>query len=191
MHYRMLVTLDKDGIETSAQARLHVNQALLNDTSFCGDGGRFGAPLADWSVIGGRWSGELSRATWAKKVTRAISQLEKEAGVEVWGAHYSSSEMQVAQINLKNMIEKLYQKSLPEEFKGKGLVYDRDMYEEFGYEDDAMLVTRTLYNAFLKEYEGRDSQGDNHWVAFSDLNYEAVNPDFIGRKWLVVVDYHS
>ena len=117
--------------------------------------------------------------------------MEEKAGVEVWGNFYSSGEIQINQAKLKKIIERLYQKSLPEELKDKGLVYDRQTYEQFGYEDDAMLVTENLYNTFLKGYEGKDSQVDNYWFAFSDLDYELVNPDFIGRKWLVVVDYHS
>ena len=191
MHYRMFVTVKRQGIETSEDARSVVYEKLLNDTSFCGEGGRFGAPPADWFVIGGRWSGELSRVTWAKKLTKEIERMEEKAGVEVWGTHYASGEKQIAQINLKNTIEKLYRQSLPKKFNGKGLVYDRDMYEELGYEDDAMLVTENLYNTFLKAYEGNDSHADDYRVAFSDLNYEIVSSDFIGRKWLVVVDYHS
>jgi hypothetical protein len=188
----MLVTLSKDGIESSEEARKAVYTSLIDDQSFCGDGGRFSSPVADWFVIGGRWSGELSRATWAKKVTRDIEQLEKEAGVEVWGVSYTDSKTQKQQAELKKIVERLYQKHLPKEFKGKDLAYDRDTYIELGYEDDAMLVTETLYNALLKEYEGKDECiGQWNTVSFSDLDYEVVNPDFIGRKWLVAVDYHS
>lgn len=193
MHFRMLVTVSRDGIETSEQARKYVYEKLLSDESFCGDGGRFGSPVADWFVIGGRWSGKLSRVSWAKKLTKDIEQLEEQTGVEVWGTSYPAGEMQVKQEKLRKTIERLYQKCLPKELKGKGLVYDRDMYKEFGYEDDAMLITETLYNALLKEYEGEYEHKNGQWKTFefSDLDYEVVHPDFIGHKWLVVVDYHS
>src|SRR5262245_12678689 len=180
----MLVTVSRDGIETSEQAREYVHEKLLSDESFCGDGGRFGSPFADWFVIGGRWSGELSRAGWAKKLTKDIEQLEKQAGVEVWGTSYPDGEMQMKQDELRKTIEWLYQKQLPKELKGKGLIYDRDVYKEFGYEDDAMLVTDTFYNALLKEYEGKNEYVDDQWhsVEFIDLDYEDVNPDCIGNK---------
>src|SRR5947207_13443557 len=128
MHYRMLVTVDKEGIETSAQARLHVNQELLQDTSFCGEGGHFSAPLADWFVIGGRWSGELSRATWAKGVTKLIDDLEKKEGIQRWGAFYGKSEKEDRRKFLMKEVEGLYEKSLPAEYRDKGLVYVRDSY---------------------------------------------------------------
>jgi hypothetical protein len=188
----MLVTISREGIKTSEEARNAVHNKLLEDQSFCGDGGRFGSPVADWFVIGGRWSGELSRASWAKKLTQNIEQLEKEAGVEIWGTHYASGDMQKKQEELKKAIEQLYKKSLPKIFLDKDLVYDRDTYKQLGYEDDAMIVTETLYNALLKEYEGKDECiGQWDTVSFSDLDYEAINPEFISNKWLVVVDYHS
>ncbi len=84
MHSRLLVTCNKDHAGTSQEAREYVYDALLNDSSFVGDGGRFGAPVADWFVIGGRWSGELSRATWAKRVTGLINELEKREGIILW-----------------------------------------------------------------------------------------------------------
>ena len=54
MHFRMLVTISREGIKTSEEARNAVHNKLLEDQSFCGDGGRFGSPVADWFVIGGR-----------------------------------------------------------------------------------------------------------------------------------------
>jgi hypothetical protein len=67
-----------------------------------------------------------------------------------------------------------------------GIPYIRDTYKEDGYADDAMLLTQELYDALLKEYEGHD-ESEYH----ADLEYEPVLPAMIGKKWLVVVDYHS
>ena len=67
MHYRVLVTFEKEAAKTSQEAREYAFWTLMEDTSFIG-GGRFGSAWCDWFVIGGRWSGELSRATWAKAV---------------------------------------------------------------------------------------------------------------------------
>jgi hypothetical protein len=55
----MLVTADRRTGETSLHARKRIYEALLIDSTFVGDVGRFGSPLADWFVIGGRWSGHL------------------------------------------------------------------------------------------------------------------------------------
>jgi len=185
VHSRLLVTCNKDSAETSQKAREYVFDALSNDPSFVGDGGHFGAPVADWFVIGGRWSGELSRATWAKGVTKLIDDLEKKEGIQIWGAFYGKSEKEDRRKLLMKEVEGLYQKSLPSEYKDKGLVYVRDTYGSFGYEDDAMLVTSELYD-LLKPFEGVD-QSEGMYV---DLDWDSVSQDFIHTKWLVVVDYH-
>jgi hypothetical protein len=67
-----------------------------------------------------------------------------------------------------------------------GIPYQRDTYKADGYEDDAMLLTQELYDSVLTEYEGREAS-DHH----ADLDRDDVSPAMIGRKWLVVVDYHN
>jgi len=63
----------------------------------------------------------------------------------------------------------------------------RSAYDHYGADDDAMLVSPPLYDRFLKSVAGDgDSFGD-----FVDLDFEEVDESFIGRKWLVVVDYHN
>ena len=185
MHSRLLVICNKECAESSREAREYVFDVLSNDNSFVGDGGRFGSPLADWFVIGGRWSGELSRLTWAKAVHEKIAALEKAAGVTCWGAFYGTSEKAETQKRLIAEVEALYQKSIPAEFREQGLVYNRDTDGDYGYADDAMIVTPELYE-LLKPYEGLD-QSEGEYV---DLNWELVSPDFIHAKWLVVADYH-
>ena len=68
----------------------------------------------------------------------------------------------------------------------------RSSYKEFGAEDDAMLIDQALYQHFLKLFEGKTTcLGEDTSCDFADLDGEEVNPSFIGRKWLVVVDYHN
>jgi hypothetical protein len=54
----MLVTFSKSEADSSVAAREYVKTWLL-DEGFIGNG-RFGCGMADWFVIGGRWSGYLS-----------------------------------------------------------------------------------------------------------------------------------
>ena len=60
-----------------------------------------------------------------------------------------------------------------------------------GNEEDAQLVTAELYERHLKPFEGAYEEYDEDGIGFVDVNNDEVNPDFIGRKWLVVVDYHN
>jgi len=60
MHYLMLITIAMSPGATSEDARCRAYSRLVEDDSFCRDGGgRFGLPVCDWFVIGGRWSGFL------------------------------------------------------------------------------------------------------------------------------------
>lgn len=63
----------------------------------------------------------------------------------------------------------------------------RDHGAKLGYEDDALLLTDDLYDEFLEQYE-EWSKADTEYV---DLEYEELDRSFIGRKWLVIVDYHT
>ena len=61
----------------------------------------------------------------------------------------------------------------------------RSSYDELGCDDDAMIVDQALYDHFLARDPGQ------HCETFADLDDEPVDESFIGRKRLVVVDYHN
>jgi hypothetical protein len=182
MHYRFLVTCELGAAENSAEAREYVFDTLQEE-GFCGEG-RWSCGMADWFVIGGRWSGELSRASWAKEITSQMHALEQELGVQVWGAFYGSAEKERIQQELAAKFQQMWDNAAPDGYTG--IPYCRDTYQQNGYEDDAMLLTQELYDALLKEYEGKE-EFEHH----SDLEYDEVSPAMIGKKWLVVVDYHN
>jgi hypothetical protein len=182
MHYRFLVTCELGAAENSDEAREYV-QDTLHEEGFCSDG-RWGGGLCDWFVIGGRWSGELSRSTWAREITNQMIALEREHSVQVWGASYGDGEKTRTQQELAEKFQQLWDSHAPESYRG--IPYCRDTYQQNGYEDDAMLLTQELYDALLKEFEGTE-ESEHH----ADLEYDEVSPAMIGKKWLVVVDYHN
>jgi hypothetical protein len=182
MHYRFLVTFAAEDAHDSQAAREHVI-SILEEEGFCSQG-RWGSGMADWFVIGGRWSGELSRASWAKAITAQMHALEKEHGVQVWGAFYGDTEKERVQQELATRFQGLWDAHVPHDYKG--IPYQRDTYVGTGYADDAMLLTQELYDALLKEYEGTD-ESEYH----ADLDFDPVSPEMVGTKWLVVVDYHN
>jgi hypothetical protein len=181
MHFRFLVTCDRDWADTSQEARDHVVDTLLEE-GFCGQG-RWGGGFADWFVIGGRWSGELSRHTWAREITARMAALEEHHAVQVWGAFYADVEKQCIQQELARQFQQMWDDAAPAAYIG--IPYIRDNYQRDGYADDAMPLTQELYDALLKEYEGKE-ESEYH----ADLEYDSVSPEMIGKKWLVVVDYH-
>jgi hypothetical protein len=184
MHFRFLVTCNRDWADTSAKAREHVLDTLQEE-GFCGQG-RWGGGLADWFVIGGRWSGALSFATWAKDLRERFSAAEATHDVQVRGCHYGDlmAHKRPVQEQLAKQFQQMWDAAAPKAYVG--IPYNRDNYQREGYADDAMLLTQELYDALLKEYEGQE-ESEYH----ADLEYEAVSPEMVGKKWLVVVDYHT
>jgi hypothetical protein len=134
-------------------------------------------------VIGGQWSGELSRHSWAKRLYTEITAIEKEHDIRLWGAFYGDPLMEALQKQLVRMVQKLWDSAAPAAYKG--LPIQRDTYQAHGYEDDAMLLTAELYDALLQSHAGAEAS-DEH----ADLDYEPVASSMVGKKWLVVVDYH-
>jgi len=176
MHYLLLVTLSTWPDANSDAVRDQVHDALSRDDSFCGEGGRFGSPLCDWFVLGGRWSGHLSQARLGTPYREALQAACPRLGKDF----YSTAD-------LEHDREKLN-----EVWKSFGGYGDhpmlRDSYRHFGFADDAMLVDRMLYDALLAGYAGESRSDDRHFV---DLDDDPVNESFIGSKWIAVVDYHN
>jgi hypothetical protein len=180
MHYQMLVTLTLPVGATSLDARRQAENRLQADDSFCGEGGRFGSPLCDWFVIGGRWSGVLKRTMLGDSYQAAMAKEFPEMATG-W---FSSSLVETH----RERLDQLWR-----EFGGNGPhPLTRNNYDYLGYEDDAMLVDQALYDHFLAKHEGiSNNQGDSSDITFADLDDEEVDASFIGGKWLVVVDYHN
>ena len=182
MHYRYLVTFNKGEAANSEDARRRVENTLCNEGFLYSDG-RWGSGMADWFVIGGRWSGELSRHSWAKDITVRMRAIEKQLGVQVWGVWYGDKKKEEYQRRLAGQFQQMWDKASPEQYRG--IPIQRDTSKEEGYEDDAMILTQDIYDDLLEEFEGSEDS-ENH----ADLDFEAVSPDMVGRKWIVVVDYY-
>jgi hypothetical protein len=178
MHHLLLITLNRPADATSLDTRERVYSKLINDDSFCGEGGRFGAPLCDWFVIGGRWSGYLKETMLGKPYQAAFKRAFP--GIAAHGLPQNAIE---AESEILNRF-----------WHGVGGTGShpalRSGYDELGDDDDAMIVDRPLYDHFLRESEG-DCQGDGSRSQFADLDDEPVAQSFIGRKWLVVIDFHN
>ena len=183
MHYRFFVTFNKEDAATSEEARGYVNE-YLTEEGFCGQQGRWNGALADWFVIGGRVSGELSRHSWAKSLYERMEKAEKAVGVQVWGASYADKTLQKKQKALAKLFTAAWKQEAPKEYRD--IPINRSTYLELGCEDDATPLTQELYEALLKEYEGEE-ESEQH----ADIDGENISPAMVGRKWLVVVDYHN
>jgi hypothetical protein len=59
-----------------------------------------------------------------------------------------------------------------------------------GHPADARPLTTALYDEWLAEFVGQSLVRDEEHCRFVDLEDEPLSRRTIGRKWLVVVDYH-
>jgi hypothetical protein len=180
MQHLMLVTLSLPDGGNSDEARRSAFSQLIDDDSFVGDGGRFGCPLADWFVLGGRWSGFLRKTLLGQPYKDAFEQ----EFPELTKGYFPSSLLEQHKAGLDQLWQRL---------GGTGAhPLSRSGYDNLGADDDAMLVEPVLYDHFLKPYAGcTESIGDDKLPDFADLDGDEVDESFIGRKWLVIVDYHN
>lgn len=183
MHRKFFVTFNQEQANTSLEARRHVIEQLHNEHFCCGEG-RWARGIAKWFVIGGHWSGELSRHSWAKEITEQMRAEEEKQGVRVRDVLYEDKDRRKQQEQLAKEFNQMWNEAAPQLYQG--ISCQRESNEVEGYIDDAMLLTEELYDNLLQEYQGSD-ESESH----ADLDYEAVSPKMIGRKWLVVVDYYS
>jgi len=188
MHYPLFITCDKKHGTSSREIREYAYAKILHKELLID---------ADSFTIGGRYSGELSRTTWAKHVVKEIQKKEKRERILISGAAYPSIEDEEKQTRLRREAEALYQQAMPEHFKGSRLKYDRLLFEslempDFGYDDDAMTVTKELYNTYLQEFEGLAYKinKESETLRFVDLDGNKVDRSFLGTKWLLLGDYH-
>jgi hypothetical protein len=181
MHHLMLITIAMSPGATSEDARCRAYSRLVEDASFCGDGGaRFGSPLCDWFVIGGRWSGLLQETLLGDAYQAAFRQEFPKMAAGYFPALLVDKH--------RDALNRLWK-----QFGGAGdNPVTRSSYEELGCDDDALLVDPSLYGHFLKPLAGKsiclDGESSHR---FADLDNDDVEEAFIGRKWLIVVDYHN
>lgn len=179
MHHLMLVTLSLPDGGASEDARDSAFDLLAEDDSFCGQGGRFGCPLADWFVLGGRWSGMLREAILGQPYQDAFAQEFPEFTKGVFPSSLIEQH--------KDGLDQLWHR-----FGGGGnhpLL--RSGYDHYGAPDDAMPVDQFLYDRFLKPHAGSANNIGGDQPDFADLDGDDVDESFIRRKWLVIVDYHN
>jgi hypothetical protein len=184
MHYLYFVRVQKNEAENSADACERAQQILENE-GFAGEGGFFGSSKADWFVIGGRWSGELSK--FDPKVVKAQKYIKKTwpTAWEATNNFYSSLKDKLADKKSDEAQAEAYH------LKETGLPFYRDSYIHTGYNDDAVVITAELIKALKKEYKDTSEIVE----CFDSVNGEEIYISKLPKQsigdYLVVVDYHN
>lgn len=180
MHSLYFVRLAKQSAKNSEGAR-NLADSILETNGFNAQRGFWASGKGDWYVIGGRWSGELTRLTLKKDF---FEEVKKEIPFK-YDAGYTKQEIKANDGKLQALWETL---------GGTGRhPYGRDSYGCYGAEDDALMMTSSL----VKKLQSSDKWQDVE-VAYCDEYDDVVEEAKISElkaedlvdSWLVVVDYH-
>lgn len=151
---------------------------------------RFSCGIADWFVIGGRWSGELTRSVLNKLVYGAY----EEAAGELWNKLLrSKNNKDSSDEHSAEEFTKLFKSYFPNH-KGPCPVgrSSRRSYDHFGSRDDAQPVTNLLWNRFIKEaLENSDADSCEGPIIFLEDEWISGKKDIVGKFWAVIIDYHT
>lgn len=177
MHHRLFVLIPKSEAKSSIGARQFVYEWLISE-GFLAEANRFSTGPADWFVIGGRWSGELTRALLdQKKLKEFWDEFEQKYGWWTGGKENVTEQQRLKQS------KELFSNFFPK-FKGIHPFW-RNPYKETGYKDDAMVVTGKLFDRLELNKLPANVEG------VIDMEEEEIEKkNVVGKKWIVVVDYH-
>jgi len=182
MHARLFALFDKDEAQTPEDA-CAVADTLLECNGFAGHSGLFSESPSDWYVIGGRWSGEL---VWAQLGYGRQEEFWKKAGQEgIDGIPFTEGEVH-------KKLRRIFREMFPDYPAHKVEPVARDCHKT--HPDDAMLLDEPLakFLGELKRYplETDDVHDGDAYVDLSEPWEEYKLQDMLGKKWLVVVDFH-
>ena len=187
MHAVLYVLVPKEEVNSSIDARRYVASWLASEGFVMADtgestGGRFKG-VCDWFVIGGRWSGILTKVQLdLAKVQKAEQEFEDKYGWWIGG------EENITEETRKKQYEEIFFKYFPE-FKGNVPAW-RDSYCVMGYEDDAQIVNDAIYEHLIKNSRGKTNFWDGGCVVSTDESLDYEKDSVVGKAWIVVVDFH-
>tara|TARA_R110000744_G_scaffold141523_1_gene252946 strand:- start:167 stop:811 length:645 start_codon:yes stop_codon:yes gene_type:complete len=214
MHQRLIVaSLHEKMDSVSSRFVSGIVSDWLNDNGFSSPSGRWSNSPADWYIIGGRWSGELTKVAngikWKDYADFAKSICTEKENEECdWDkfAHNHLIQKYKSDFN-KWWVDKTGEDSLHP--------FNRDSYSSYG--DDSQVLTKRLWKYFNSKVEGGsfDEQSEDSWIMWDDYTGEfdaesnwsqlekycqtERNPDdFLDEEnhndnniWLTTVDYHN
>lgn len=178
----MYVLSDKEKYSTSEEARLGTMQQLLSEGFNATQ--TFASGIADWFVVGGRWSGELIRIHLdQKKLEKCDKEFEKKYGWFTNG--------KIGKEKRQEQYKKLFKKYFPT-YKGECLQW-RNSYNETGYIDDGMIVNDLMYEKIIKDGLDKDYYDGGKVVdmMYEEQGIETTPENTIDKKWIVVIDFHQ
>jgi len=177
MHASLFVCIDVDIASNSREAREYVTQWLY-DEGFVQQSTYFSNGVADYFVIGGRWSGILTLYSLPWKDLDEWSEFAK--GLRC------PCNIRADEILRRKLIKRFPEyKDKLKDFK----YFSRSDSMPMGYEDDAMVINPSLWRFVVEPGLEKTDYYDGGCVI--DISFSEKKPEnFINKKWIVVIDFH-
>lgn len=167
-HYLGLVTFDKAEADTKEDAIMYAD-SFLEREGFCYQS-FFARGVCDYFSVGLPWL--------------AANILGAEHGTREFDSIFFN-EMDTKDTCMPQKIQAMYYLGkFYEKFKKSPPYIPVSAFIDGN--DSASIVTRNIYENLLVKYLGTDRDDEEFW----DLDFECVDESFIGRKWIVAIDYH-
>lgn len=141
---------------------------------------KFCSGPADWFVIGGRWSGELTKVFLNPLLWKVCLEAIQEENSLI---HDTEEERKRA--------DKIFKKYFPKNLRLIPLF--RDSYKPLGFEDDAMIVDKNLWKKLIKDMlkECNDDYYKDSLIYLEDSVSSLNEKDVVDKMYAVVIDYHN
>lgn len=167
-HYLGLVTFDKDDAWSKEDAIIHVD-SFLEREGFCHQS-FFARGVCDYFSVGLPWL--AAHILGAEHGTREFDSI-------FFTEMDTTDPRMPQQLQAMCYLGKFYKK-----YKKSPPYIPVSAFMDGN--DSASIVTKNIYENLLVKYLGIDRDDDGFW----DLDMECVDESFIGRKWIVAIDYH-
>jgi hypothetical protein len=155
-------------------------------------------PWDYWS-IGGRFSGHILKA-----YPEASDQYyEYETSIKnkynMTGTWIQApKEVMEQQQNMYDKIDAWWVDNMPEPFNECQAPLTRNRYSSNHYEDDIKIIDHDIYDAFLSDFSKKveykttefEQGGEHRDICFMDLDEDFPSEEFIGNKFLAIVEAH-
>jgi len=182
VHNMVYVLVPKYLVENKEKVAEYVHRSLSNE-GFVDDGSKlFTTSPADWFVIGGRYSGILTKIRldpekFSDYDEFLVAEIEKSKNDEAF----------------VKSVTKAWKTFFPE-YSHLTPIFLREPYLELGYPDDVQEVDEVIYEKIIEREMSIYGTifGTNIYESGTILNLYGIdeNEPMIGNFWIVVVDFH-
>ena len=204
MHQLYFVAVPKAEANTEDEAMTQAMQDL-DSNGFSGEGGYFTSHKSDWYCVGGRWASFLcERHEWAVTAREEIKKMleanpYKGEVIKIRGTSYGDEKTKHQQGVLRERAEMIWGKHRPSDYpKVKHDRYADENGEHVMFpdvQDCAELVTQELIDSLKETTEKWEGEVTEVFVTdeCEEITVKEMveNPEtYVGKYWLVVIDYH-